>query len=100
MRVSAITTPPATGSAPPESPVPAPRATKGTPWSVAERHDRLHLGGGRRQHDALGDGAVAGERVALVGAQPLGLADQPRQPGAARARARRGMRRERHGPGR
>ncbi len=32
-RASEMTTPPTTGSAPPESPVPAPRATNGTPWS-------------------------------------------------------------------
>ena len=31
IRASEITMPSATGSAPPESPVPAPRATKGTP---------------------------------------------------------------------
>ena len=31
IRESEITTPSATGSAPPESPVPAPRATNGTP---------------------------------------------------------------------
>ena len=31
MRASEITTPPSTGSAPPERPVPAPRATNGTP---------------------------------------------------------------------
>ena len=31
MRVSEISTPSATGSAPPDRPVPAPRATQGTP---------------------------------------------------------------------
>ncbi len=35
MRASPITIPSAIGIAPPERPVPAPRATNGTPWSDA-----------------------------------------------------------------
>ena len=37
MRASEITTPSATGSAPPERPVPAPRATNGIPCSLQAR---------------------------------------------------------------
>ena len=37
IRASEITTPSATGSAPPERPVPAPRATNGTPCSWQSR---------------------------------------------------------------
>ena len=48
IRAREMTTPSATGSAPPESPVPAPRATNGTPCGVAQPHDGLHLLGRRR----------------------------------------------------
>ena len=48
------TTPSATGSAPPESPVPAPRATNGTPCSWQSAHDRLHLLRRAGQDDELG----------------------------------------------
>ena len=44
---------------------------------MAEPHDRLHLAPpSARQHDELGNGAVARQRVALVGAELLGLDDQ------------------------
>ncbi len=42
-RVSAISTPSSTGSAPPDSPEPEPRATHGTLGLVAGGHDRAHL---------------------------------------------------------
>ena len=50
MRVSEISTPSATGSAPPDSPEPAPRATQGTPRAVAGAHHGRHLLGRARQH--------------------------------------------------
>jgi hypothetical protein len=37
MRETTISTPSAIGSAPPESPEPAPRATHGTPWRAHAR---------------------------------------------------------------
>jgi hypothetical protein len=37
MRARPMTIPSATGSAPPESPVPAPRATNGTRWRAHSR---------------------------------------------------------------
>ena len=43
--------------------------------AVAERDDRLDVVRRARQHDELRDRAVPGERVALVGAQLLGLGD-------------------------
>ena len=43
MREHSITTAPSFASAPPESPVPAPRGTNGTPCCAARAHDRLHL---------------------------------------------------------
>ena len=49
-----MTIPSATGSAPPERPVPAPRATNGIRRLVAEPDDRLHLGRRRRQRDERG----------------------------------------------
>ena len=54
--------PSASGTAPPESPVPAPRAKKGAPWA-------LHLLGGAREDDRLRHRPVAREAVALVCAQ-------------------------------
>ncbi len=58
--------PSATGTAPPERPVPAPRATNGAPWSRHVAHRRLHLLRRSRQDDRLRDGPVAREAVALV----------------------------------
>ena len=49
-RDSPISTPSSTGSAPPLSPEPAPRATNGTPSSCSA-HDRDDLVARARQHD-------------------------------------------------
>ena len=75
MRASETTTPPATGVAPPESPVPAPRATKGTPLAVAGAEDGLHVLGRVRQDDELRHRAVPRQAVALVDTELLGLRD-------------------------
>ena len=75
MRASETTTPPANGVAPPERPVPAPRATNGTPLAVARAEHGLHLLGRAGEDDELGDGAVAGQPVALVRPELLGLRD-------------------------
>ena len=66
MRARPMTMPSAIGTAPPESPVPAPRATNGLLALMTYPHRRLHLGGRLRQDDRLRHGAVAGEAVALV----------------------------------
>ena len=66
--------PSATGSAPPESPVPAPRATNGTPAACAGPDDRLHLSGVPAARRAPAR-PVPGEPVALVRAQLLRLVD-------------------------
>ena len=68
--------PSATGSAPPERPVPAPRATNGNAVRVADPDDRLNLCGARGEHDECGNDAPARQPVALVGPQLLGLADR------------------------
>ena len=75
IRASEMTIPSATGSAPPESPVPAPRATNGMPSRLQSFDDRLHLGGRRGQRDELGNDPPAGQAVALVRPQLLRLAD-------------------------
>ena len=67
--------PSATGSAPPERPVPAPRATNGTPLAGADPDDRLHLGGRAGEDDELRHGAPARQPVAVVDAQLLRLRD-------------------------
>ncbi len=74
MRASEITTPSACGTAPPESPVPAPRATNGTPCSWQSANDGLDLRGRPRQRDERRDDAVARQAVALVRPQLLRLA--------------------------
>ena len=83
-RESTISTPSGCGSAPPDSPVPWPRATNGTPCGVAEPHDRLHLRGARRQHDRARDRAQVHERVGLVGQQVGRLAEETARPDGAR----------------
>ena len=55
--------------------MPAPRATNGTPARVARADDRLHLLGRLRQHDERRHDPVAGQPVALVGAELLRLLD-------------------------
>ena len=68
---SESSTPSAMGRAPPESPVPAPRATTGTPSSpqVAQHVPHLLLVLGQRHH--AGQLAVCREPVALVGPRIL-----------------------------
>ena len=73
MRASETTTPPAIGVAPPESPVPAPRATNGTPLSGARAQHGLDVLGRAGQDDELGHRAVSREPVALVDAELLRL---------------------------
>ena len=64
-------TPSPGGSAPPESPVPAPRGTTGTPsaWQVLQDALHLLLGLGQRHHHR--QLAVGGQPVALVGPRVL-----------------------------
>ena len=70
-----ISAPTEIGIAPPDRPVPEPRATNGTP---ASRQARTHfctssaLGG--QEHDAR-NGPVGGEAVALVGAEDRRIGD-------------------------
>src|SRR3954464_10359800 len=83
IRESPMTTQPGTGSAPPESPVPDPRATMASPASRATlthapprqlAPPRQFLGV-PRQHHQPGRDAKAGEPVGLVGAELFRLAD-------------------------
>ena len=82
IRASTIRTPSAIGSAPPESPVPAPRATQGTPASKHGGHNVPDLvrgagqNGGERRLAVVRQpvGAVGGERV-RVREHVLGSAD-------------------------
>ena len=75
MRARPITMPSATGTAPPERPVPAPRATNGAPWVAAHPHRGLHLLGRARQDDRVRHRPVAREAVALVHPKLRGLRD-------------------------
>ena len=83
-----MTTPSATGSAPPERPVPAPRATNGTWCSWQSRTTACTSAAERGQHDEVGDGAMARERVALVGAELLRARRSARRRGAPARRQR------------
>ena len=76
IRASEITIPSATGSAPPESPDPAPRATNGIPSAAHTRTTAGDLAGALRKRDRDGHDAAARETVALVGPQLLGPGDQ------------------------
>ena len=69
IRESAISTPSFTGRAPPESPVPAPRATQGTPASWHARTTRSHLVGRAGQHRGRRLLRVLEQAVGLVGLQ-------------------------------
>ena len=75
MRASETTTPPATGVAPPDRPVPAPRATNGHALAMARAQDDLNVLGRTGKDDELGDRPVPGQPVALVDAELLGLRD-------------------------
>ena len=75
-RASETTIPSATGSAPPERPVPAPRATNGIALLVADPDDRLHLLDAAGKRDERRHDAGARQAVALVRPQLLRLADR------------------------
>ena len=75
IRDMTMRTPSACGSAPPESPVPEPRATNGMPRVDAGADRRGHLFGRLGQHDESGDDAVVHEAVAVVGPQLGGVRD-------------------------
>jgi len=77
IRAKLITTPSDTGSAPPDRPVPAPRATNGTPGLGAGRHHERKLLGGLRQRHERRDHPVAGDGVALEGAESGQVSDDP-----------------------
>ena len=68
-----MTIPSATGSAPPDSPVPAPRATNGMRVAGAGPHDRLHLTCRLRKADEPRDHPPPGQPVAFVRPQLLWL---------------------------
>ena len=79
-------TPSARGSAPPDSPVPEPRATNGTPACVAGPDDRLHARRVLGQHGERRGHLVLRQPVALVGAQPrVVVDDRVRSPSFARS---------------
>ena len=82
-------TPSGCGSAPPDRPVPAPRATTGTSsrWQIAQHRGDLRLGLGQGDDERLL--AVGGEAVAFVGHGVLAPPEQRvRRQGARRARRR------------
>ena len=68
-RARLMTTPPGTGSAPPESPVPWPRATNGTPSRAQTRTTACTSAADAGQHDERRRLAQMRQRVALVGQQ-------------------------------
>ena len=76
IRERPITIPSATGTAPPDRPVPAPRATNGTPEPRAGAHGGGHLRRRGRQHDRQRDRPVAGQAVRLIRAKRGGRRDQ------------------------
>ena len=86
-RVSAISTPSSTGSAPPDRPEPEPRATKGTPAAWQARTTSRTSLGGARQHDRARERGVLEQPVGLVGAQ-LVVVGEHVLVAAARAAAR------------
>ena len=79
-------TPSPGGSAPPESPVPAPRGTTGTFMEEQVLQDALHLLFGLRQRDHHRQLPVGGQAVALVRPGVLFLVEHRarRQEGAQR----------------
>ena len=76
MREVATTTPPQRAMAPPLSPVPAPRATTGTPCFSADWTTHLHLGRAVGEHHGVGQGAVH-RAVVLVEQQVVGVREDP-----------------------
>jgi hypothetical protein len=75
MRANSTITPPRSGTAPPDSPVPAPRATIGSPLARAQRTSLAHVGGGLRVEDGVGLAAVKAS-VHLEGDQFGGVGDE------------------------
>ena len=67
MRAVLTTTPPSTGVAPPERPVPAPRPTTGTPALCSARITAAVSSVLARQHHQLGPHLQHGQPVGLVG---------------------------------
>ena len=68
--------PSATGSAPPESPDPAPRATNGTPSAAQTRTTACDLVRALRAARPRRHDAATGQPVALIGPQLLGTGDE------------------------
>ena len=75
IRASEMTTPSATGKAPPERPVPAPRATNGSPSRAHSRTTPALRRSSPASTTSAGSRPPAGEPVAVVHAQLLGLRD-------------------------
>ena len=74
-RESTTSTPSSSGSAPPDRPLPEPRATHGTPAVVAGAHDGGHLLAGAGQHGRARHGRVLQQPVGLVGSKRVVLGD-------------------------
>ena len=70
-----ISTPSAWGSAPPDRPVPEPRATKGTPCSAHARTTAASCSRVLGYDDQRRRDPVVGQPVALVGPQPRAVGD-------------------------
>ena len=69
-------------TAPPLRPVPAPRGTRGTPWSWGEPDDARYFLGGGGEHDGLGEPAVDGaveleDQHVLGGVEDVFVAHDP-----------------------
>ena len=95
IREVTISTPSACGSAPPDSPVPEPRATNGTPASAQARTVAATLArSSRAARTSAGHDLVVGQPVALVRAQLLPVGDH-----LLRAELGPQCRRERSEPG-
>ena len=97
IRASEITIPSATGKAPPESPVPAPRATNGMPSRAQIRTTPCTSAVDAGRTTSSGMRAPAGEPVAVVHAELLGLRDHvlgpdDRSPARPRTAGERGIR--------
>ena len=76
MRVVTMTTPPSQGIAPPERPVPAPRAVTGTPWLPRDANGGGDTLGGLGEHDGFRQAALDGG-VVLVDEEVLGRRQYP-----------------------
>ncbi len=76
IRASPMTMPSATGSAPPDRPVPAPRATNAMPFAGANPNHCRNLFRADRKHNQRGNDPKTGEPVALISAKLSRLRDQ------------------------